>query len=1389
MSNVEQQQPTAKEIFLKACRLATAEERSAYLDQVCGTDTNMRRNIEAMVRVNVETGSNPLDRMGAMFGPTGAIPVPDQASPAWMSDSGRMIGPYKLLEQIGQGGFGTVYMADQTAPVKRKVALKVLKPGMDSGEVIARFEAERQALAMMDHPNIARVLDGGTTTEGRPYFVMELVRGVPITDYCDEARLTNEERLRLFVDVCRAVQHAHQKGIIHRDLKPSNVLVTMHDDKAVPKVIDFGIAKALSQQLTDRTLFTGYHQLLGTPMYMSPEQAQMSGIDVDTRSDVYSLGVLLYELLTGTTPFTKESLSNVSFDQLRKIIREQEPPRPSARMTTLDAQARSTAADRRKLDQRRISDAMRGELDWIVMKALEKNRNRRYESASAFAADIERYLNKEAVLACPPTLRYRLAKYAGKHKATLTTAAVLVLMLITSTIVSSFFAYQAHDAQVAAEDSEQQARDAEAEARTQAELATNEAKRADAAAASALLAKGREEEERRRAETALYVSDTRLAATEIRESAFVKGFDSLIRHYSIGSQQSALGWEWYYLLNQADQSLLSWQAGATDVQDIAWNPRKKQIAAVHWDSPEVRIWNSETGELIRDFDVSRFLTVGVSWSPDGEQLAWGSTPNDDDKTATLRIWDSTSDKIVELTAESFSQYTVEWSPDGSRIALTSISGGGVPAKLQIYSQQEGSWKLAVDEKWESPPGYDSLSWNDDGTKLFIGAHKKSIIVDPVTLEATFEFPIQGIRSGVWLRGDTAVATIAGRECIVFDNKNQEEIQRFEVGPASSIQLSKNGELLATAGSDGFVKIWNVADWSPVSLYEAHDGPVKSLTWSPDSTKIASSGSDGRISIWPAAKRERDAIVHKIGSDRSFVWTTAGAIQTYDPSRGVIEFDPTSGKVIRESGIDEPDNWRLIGSDLLSKRDSAEGESGTVILQGIGEVNGDYSDRFPLPGRIVGKPDGTACAYIPHGNAGMGLPVVVDVHSTRQLKLGALKLYVDHFEWSPDGKTIAAIGHGREGDDGTPMWAGWVHLFDLKSGAAINRARVGQNRVVASTGDWSPNSANIACGTGDGICEIFEANTLRKLLSRRTHRQTVRGMSWHPTEDRIASCGDDGTVAIWDAISGEVLLRFEIGQAVVQVEWSPDGKLLAARTNDGEYHIWNAAAGYDLAESQQFQKRCVERLEAELFSRLFVADFANAQRLGTKLLQQLQGQNNDGSMLYYILALLSINNGELSEYQRACKTMIVRFKESKVPDDLHFTAWTCALAPDAVNDYASVIKIARKSVAQVSANQQYLDGLGAILMRAGAYEEAHQVLTKALDVTATEKASPSYILYFLAMTEHHLGRREEAKKHLQQSNEFADQELTGMPPWNRKLTLELLRMEAETLIGKSPESMN
>lgn len=469
--------PHLVSIFGAALDFQSAEEQAAYVERACGDDVELRARVAALLQAHQEAGH-------FLEGHSRQQEVTTADTNSIVEGPGAAVGPYKLLEQIGEGGMGVVYMADQQVPVRRRVALKIIKPGMDTRRVIARFEAERQALALMDHPNIARVLDAGATESGRPYFVMELVRGVPITEYCDQNNLPVPERLELFGLVCQAVQHAHQKGIIHRDIKPSNVLITLHDGRPVPKVIDFGIAKATGQQLTDKTLFTDFNQLIGTPLYMSPEQAELSGLDIDTRSDIYSLGVLLYELLTGTTPHERERLREAAYDEVRRIIREEDPPKPSTRASSLE-HSRPSVAAMRHTEPRKLYHLLQGDLDWIVMKALEKDRTRRYETAAGLAADVRRHLSDQPVEACPPSAAYRLRKLARRNRAALTTAAVVLTALVLGTVVSTWQAIRATRAERLADarlDAEVVARAAEVQQRKVAEEQRREAEKQRAVA-------------------------------------------------------------------------------------------------------------------------------------------------------------------------------------------------------------------------------------------------------------------------------------------------------------------------------------------------------------------------------------------------------------------------------------------------------------------------------------------------------------------------------------------------------------------------------------------------------------------------------------------------------------------------------------------------------------------------------------------------------------------------------------------------------------------------------------------------------------------------------------------------------------------------------------------
>ena len=467
-------------ICIAALEIADPAQREKFLERACAGDAALRSAVREMLSLHQDAekfflrGKSAVASAQMDFAPgESQIPAKSPGSPDETDkEIGSRLGHYKILQKLGEGGWGSVYMAEQEQPVRRRVAVKIIKAGMDSKSIVARFEGERQALALMDHPNIARVLDAGTTESGRPFFVMELVRGLRITTFCDENNFDTRQRLDLFIKVCHAIQHAHSKGIIHRDIKPSNILVTIIDGVAIPKVIDFGIAKAVEGRLTENTLFTAYEQFVGTPAYMSPEQAEMSGLDVDTRSDIYSLGVLLYELLAGKTPFDSKVLMQSGWDEMRKMLREKEPPAPSTMITSMGPTEMKTMAGLRHAEPPKLISLLKGDLDWIVMRALEKDRNRRYQTANGFAMDVQRYLNNEPVVARPPSRMYRLQKLIRRNKVVFAATAVVAATLVAGLGISTWMFFRERESrreQAHLREQAQQSEKRENELRQQAE--------------------------------------------------------------------------------------------------------------------------------------------------------------------------------------------------------------------------------------------------------------------------------------------------------------------------------------------------------------------------------------------------------------------------------------------------------------------------------------------------------------------------------------------------------------------------------------------------------------------------------------------------------------------------------------------------------------------------------------------------------------------------------------------------------------------------------------------------------------------------------------------------------------------------------------------------------
>ena len=654
----------AREIFFDAIEKESPEAVRECIDVACRDDQELRLQVERLIHSHQKAGEF-----------LGGVPSAESTCilPPITEKPGDRVGHYRLLQQIGEGGFGVVYMAEQTAPVRRKVALKIIKPGMDTREVVARFEAERQALALMDHPNIAKVLDAGSTDSGRPYFVMELVRGIPITDYCGQEKIAVNDRLDLFIKVCQAIQHAHQKGLIHRDIKPSNIMVTMHDGVPVPKVIDFGIAKATQQELTEKTLFTQFHQFIGTPAYMSPEQAELSGLDIDTRSDVYSLGVLLYELLTGVTPFDAKELLQSGLEEMRRIIRECEPERPSSRLSqSVSNPSPSDAQNIGRLPRRIESD-----LDWIVMKCLEKDRTRRYETANGLAMDLRRFMTQEPVIACPPSNLYRIGKAWRRNRVVYSAATIVAMSLVIGIIASGVAMHWAgieKEKAVHAQKAEQERATEAEQARTQAERSALETKRALETARIQELAARRN----------AYAGDINAAKQAIDRRDFGRAMDLLDRNRPFKGQPDIRGWEWRYLWQfcRSDAVEELFQA-KVPVVALDVSPNGKQVAVVSYRPAGITLIDINSKKTSSISTAADLLVSRVAFHPQQPWLVVAGR-RATDATHELRMIDLNSGErlwSIETTGEC---RTLQFAGEPLRLVSFSI---GDPINVHVIDPQ------------------------------------------------------------------------------------------------------------------------------------------------------------------------------------------------------------------------------------------------------------------------------------------------------------------------------------------------------------------------------------------------------------------------------------------------------------------------------------------------------------------------------------------------------------------------------------------------------------------------------------------------------------------------------------------------------------------------------
>ena len=813
-------------IFGRAIEIASSQKRAAFLQQACQDDHELRREVERLVGDFFRAGEFLQDPVAHVDSQALADAFPNLV--------GQQIGSYTIREQIGEGGMGVVYVGEQTAPISRKVALKIVKPGMATRDVVARFEAERQALAMMDHAYIARVFDGGVTDLGQPYFVMELVQGLPITEYCDQQQLGVIERLQLFLKVCRAVHHAHQKGIIHRDLKPSNVLVPRIDDEAVPKVIDFGVAKAVGHKLSEHTVYTRFSQLVGTPLYMSPEQTELGVVDVDTRSDVYSLGVLLYELLAGRPPFDRDTLSSASFDEMRRMIREQEPRRPSMAVRDVEYEVTSAISECRSATPQKLVDSLRGELDWVVMKALEKDRDRRYESASALADDIERYMGNQPVVAKPASAIYRIQKFAQRNRSLAASLAVLACAIVAIVLVTVAFSIRS---------------------------------------------------QRMQRETA-----RRLYSAEMMQAAAAweaNDYGSLSNFLRSTMPQPDLpdfrGWEWYFLDEQSKRPFAV--TPGKHVRRVAWNPRKSELAVVvrrTVSESAIEVWKPGKRSPLRT--VAELIDVravrSLTWSAKGNRIAFGASGGravvlDATTGATLfnqqvhrgtgdrghtRVVDLSPTEDILATGSRFGQIAT-WDIDTGEL-IDLISEPTEPDNLNCLAFSPDGRKLAAALRfgaravWDlgsvaAPTLYDRISngslgiirWSADGTRLASADGFKIAVYRQGTAKPTVVFWHRDVRDICWVDDQTLVSCGADQTLRFWDLREQQELRtmRMDGTPLFGVSVSADRRFLAARSATGS-KVIHLTDrlgYHEMLKVEPHEhGTHSAVRWSRDGHKLA-----------------------------------------------------------------------------------------------------------------------------------------------------------------------------------------------------------------------------------------------------------------------------------------------------------------------------------------------------------------------------------------------------------------------------------------------------------------------------------------------------------------------------------------------------------------------
>ena len=1066
------------------------EQRANFLDAACGSDAELRAEVHSLLMVSDDLGDEFLNSplRGVLDREIGEI---DSGS---VLSAGQLFAQrFELIRKLGEGGMGQVWLAEQVVPLRRRVALKLIKAGMYDEAVVQRFQYERQSLAMMDHPAIARVFDAGTTSQGQPYFVMEYVPGLPITDYCDQHKLSIKDRLELFIQACEGVQHAHQKAIIHRDLKPSNILVLEADGKPVPRIIDFGLAKTTAPQVIGESLFTQLGQFLGTPGYMSPEQVSLSGRDIDTRTDVYTLGVVLYVLLTGLQPFETKRREQPSLEEWLRQLREEEPPNPSTKVSA-DKDTSSATAGARRTEPKQLISQLRGDLDWITMKALERDRARRYATPSELAADLRRYLNDEAVMARPASAGYQLRKFVRRHRVAATFLGMTTVLAVISSGAALVAVRQKHRAEFQATQA------LEAQSRLLTQAAAQRLRDKDVAGAQGVILEVLTNSEFAQSHTPAAISAFQeIRAADVQLAVLTGHGDRLNsavyspdggRIVTASRDKTARIWD---ARTGAELAVLSGHGDA--VASAAYTPDGTRIVTASYDKT-ARIWDARTGTKLTVLSGHDDRIKSAAYSPDGSRIVTASA----DKTA--RIWDAhTGAQLAVLSGHTRFVDSAAYSPDGSRIVTASED-----KTARIWDAHTGA-ELAV---LSGHTGFvDSAVYSPDGSRIVTGS-----------LDMT---------ARVWdARTGAKLAVLYGH-----------------AGFVDSVGYSPDGSRIVTASRDKTARIWDARTGAELAVLSGHTGFVYSAAYSPDGSRIVTTSYDKTGRIWDAGVAAKLAVLSGHGElvlsaayspDGSRIVTASAdkSARIWNARTG-DELAVVSGHALSlESAAYSPDGSRIVTAspDKTARIWDASTGAELVVLSGHGDIvaSAAYS---PDGSRIVtASADKTARIWDARSGANIA---VLSGHGD----------IVNSAAYSPDGSRIVTASFDKT-----------AQIWDARTGAKL--AVLSGHAGFVYSAAYSPDGSRIVTASFDKTARIWDARTGANIATLSGHGDTVDCAAYSPDGSRIVTASDDKTARIWDARTGDELAVLSgHGGAVVSAAYSPDGSRVVTASGDKTAWIWDA----------------------------------------------------------------------------------------------------------------------------------------------------------------------------------------------------------------------------------------